>query len=292
MGTPGLENDPCDADTGSAEEGDFSCAVDELRLDLLTTTDVTASTADFDMSCDSPVSGADEGLSFTAPAEACYDFTLASTGWATAFGIYSECGGEELACNASTDYVLDTDIWSYAYSGSTHQVSMMEGETVLAVVSEWTGLPASWTSDSFDITVTESLALPAAMADIGMAVGDGVATGNTADGADVYLPSCRSAVVPDSTIAWTAPESGCFQFDTWDSSFDTTLTVLGSVDGCVSELACEDDEYFDADVYYSFTSAVRVDVTAGDEYIVSISGYSGTGEYSLGIEMLEAADCE
>jgi hypothetical protein len=107
------------------------------------------------------------------------------------------------------------------------------------------------------------------------------------------MPSCRSADVLDSVVAWTAPESGCFQFDTWDSiDFDTTLAVLGTVDGCASELACADDEYFDSVDYERYTSAVRVDVTAGDEYIVSISGYSGTGGYSLGIEMLEAADCE
>jgi hypothetical protein len=229
------------------------------------------------------VSGVDEGLSFTAPAEACYDFTLGATGWATAFGIYSECGGDELACNASTEYEYDYDEWAYLYAGSTHTVPMMEGETVLAVVSEWTGLPASWTSDSFDITVTASSPPPAAMTDIGMDVGPGVASGDTADGLDVYMPSCSSEDVLDSIIAWTAPESGCFQFDTWDSSFDTTLAVL---DGCAHELACSDDDS------YTFTSAVRVDVTAGDEYIISISGYDGTGEYSLGIEMLEAADCE
>jgi hypothetical protein len=95
----------------------------------------------------------------------------------------------------------------------------------------------------------------------------------------------------DSNISWTAPESGCFQFDTWDSSFDTTLAVLGTVDGCANELACSDDE--DSDSHTSWTrSAVRVNVTEGSEYLISISGFSGTGDYVLGIELLDAADCE
>lgn len=90
----------------------------------------------------------------------------------------------------------------------------------------------------------------------------------------VWSRSDRISASGSTQYAWTAPSSGFVIFGTCGSDFDTILEVAG---------ASYDDhgqgpEFCD----YGLASYVRLEVTAGETYAISISGYaSSAGSYVI-----------
>jgi hypothetical protein len=114
--------------------------------------------------------------------------------------------------------------------------------------------------------------------DIGSAVGDAVASGSTVGEDDDLGQSCGLGGGPDAIVTWTAPSSGPFAFDTSASGYDTVLSIY---DECESntELVCDDDGG------PGTTSLVVHAVTAGETYVIAVSGYNGaTGSWVLDID--------
>jgi len=76
---------------------------------------------------------------------------------------------------------------------------------------------------------------------------------------------------PESTYAWTAPESGRYSFDTVGAYRDTVLYALdGDCEG--EELACSDD----ISGLGSGRSGFSLDVEAGDELVIVVDSYSSS----------------
>lgn len=77
---------------------------------------------------------------------------------------------------------------------------------------------------------------------------------------------------------WTAPATGTYVFETSGSSFDTLLAAYtGSSVAALTQRAANDDWFF------SPTSLVFLDATAGTTYHLAVDGYDGaTGDVQLG----------
>jgi hypothetical protein len=91
----------------------------------------------------------------------------------------------------------------------------------------------------------------------------------TATGADNdFAPSCGGAVGADVAIAWIAPSTGRFRFDTFGTGWDTVLAVYAACGG--AELVCNDD------ANATLQSQVTFDAIAGTTYIVVIDSYGTT----------------
>lgn len=76
---------------------------------------------------------------------------------------------------------------------------------------------------------------------------------------------------------WVAPNSGTVTFNTFGSTFDTTLAAYtGSAVGGLTSVA------FDDDITPGTTSAITFDAVAGTVYRIAIDGYNGAaGSYAL-----------
>jgi len=81
-------------------------------------------------------------------------------------------------------------------------------------------------------------------------------------------------------MSWVVPETGTWQLDTSESTVDTTLSVW-SEELC-GEIDCDDDTV-------GLTSALELDLTAGDELVIRVaiySSYSTPGDWTLDLNML------
>ncbi|MBW2464191.1 MAG: hypothetical protein JRH11_21260 [Deltaproteobacteria bacterium] len=118
-------------------------------------------------------------------------------------------------------------------------------------------------------------------ADLTATEGTGViARGNTVGAGNDFSASCAAGgdVAPDVAIAWTAPASGTYRFDTFGSAFDTQLLALVSCDGG-APLGCNDD------AGDRRTSEIELTVTAGDTIVLVVDGFD---ELSAGDFVLNA----
>ena len=101
---------------------------------------------------------------------------------------------------------------------------------------------------------------------------------------DVYDGTCSSwgyASTGEVLYGWTAPSTGDFCFDLFDSTFDTSLAIWD--EGCGVELACDGDGHGSAGGWTSYTTA---SLTEGDVVTILIDSYSSvySGDmYSLDI---------
>ena len=85
--------------------------------------------------------------------------------------------------------------------------------------------------------------------------------------------------MPEREFWWTAPATGTYVIDTSGSSYDTLIFVReGGCNGL--ELACNDDTPQD------LTSAVQVDLVAGQIISIFVDGFSGTGSFNLHIDAI------
>ena len=111
------------------------------------------------------------------------------------------------------------------------------------------------------------------------AVGAGVVTAQTTDDDDDFDLSCGMNASPDHSMAWTAPQSGTFVFDTGSSSSDTVLAISGPACAVNAEVSCNDDDFYNE----VSQSLVAQDVQAGEQLIVTVEGYDGTVTFDLDI---------
>jgi hypothetical protein len=118
--------------------------------------------------------------------------------------------------------------------------------------------------------------------DLGSALGAPVFTGDTTGLSDDDLsPGCGGDVAGDIYLAWTAPATDRFLFDTCGSAFDTVLSAREG--DCGLELKCSDDvEVAPCELQSRFT----LDLTAGQRIILVVDGYGEEGAFVLNIGQL------
>ena len=95
----------------------------------------------------------------------------------------------------------------------------------------------------------------------------------------------------DVSFTWTAPQDGCYQFDTEESytsstSSSLTDTVLYVREGGCSgeEIGCSEDEGA------GFTSIFEADVVGGTEYVVTVDGYSSFTSGDIVVDIVYLGD--
>lgn len=112
--------------------------------------------------------------------------------------------------------------------------------------------------------------------DLGMALGNAVASGSNAGASDDVTITCASGGGADAIFLWTAPAANTYTFDLSGSSYDTALGIFDPDCGG-AQLSCNDDTI-------GLTSSVTIDLAASQAVLVSIEGYMGaTGSYVLDI---------
>ena len=109
-------------------------------------------------------------------------------------------------------------------------------------------------------------------------------TGATSDLSDP-LQSCGFVNQRSVWFAWIAPENGGASFETCDSTYDTTVVVFTGACGGLTEVVCNDDEFFG---HCPGTLQSRVDwlCATGTPYLIRVSAYGtsgigGTLQYAL-----------
>jgi hypothetical protein len=114
--------------------------------------------------------------------------------------------------------------------------------------------------------------------DLGEATGDAVASGNNSSSDDSVTGTCGSSGGRDDVFLWTAPEDGCYTFDTDGSSYDTVLRLLDGCEG--TELECDDDG-----ASAGLTSRIQQALEEGTTLFVVVDAYSSgsSGDYRLDI---------
>jgi hypothetical protein len=99
--------------------------------------------------------------------------------------------------------------------------------------------------------------------------GLGSATATTsAAGEGLFTLSCAPGASDDVGVFWVAPEAGYYSIDTFGSSFDTALAVVGSA--CTGELACNDDAGGE------ISSEIVREFAAGEAVVLVVDGKSGS----------------
>jgi len=112
-------------------------------------------------------------------------------------------------------------------------------------------------------------------------IGNESVVSSTIDATNDASASCGdSATAPDVWYRYVAPESGWVRFSTADSDYDPVLTLFDACPGSGgTELVCDDDSAGTTDAMVTYS------VTAGQEILVRISGFSGaTGGLTLTAE--------
>lgn len=115
--------------------------------------------------------------------------------------------------------------------------------------------------------------------DLGMMLGTPVTTGSTSTATETFVAECAAGEASRAVrYGWTAPAAGTYSIDTFGSSFDTALVVLGPECG-LPEVACSDDEGKDVQ------SRVVITAAEGETFTIIVTGYDAdeTGAYELSI---------
>ncbi len=198
--------------------------------------------------------------SFTAPATGSYVFSTANSAYDTVLTVLDGASCAEIGCN--------DDFGGQQTSRVT--ASLTQGQTVYVVVD---GQNASGFYSLF-VNGTPSATCPTA--DLGGSVPVTV-SGSTAGGANFFVPACSFGAAPEHTYTFTAPTTKVYTMDTFGSSYDTVLHVLGATCAGVS-LACNDDTF-------GLQSQVTVSLTQGQVVTIVVDGYSSSsGSYVLNVQ--------
>ena len=113
-------------------------------------------------------------------------------------------------------------------------------------------------------------------ANLGMRLGDALATGSTVGAANSFTGGCGDGS-SERTFQWTAPTSNRFIFDTAGSRFDTVLYLMTDCGGTPVPGACNDDAG-------STQAQLGWDLRAGQRVIVVVDGFGGDqGNFVLSI---------
>ena len=144
-------------------------------------------------------------------------------------------------------------------------------------------------ADCSEFDTTDCLAIPACVEqDLGSAVGDVVATGDTTDEDEDITLVCsdQGNTAPDHVMLWVAPSAGRWRFSTQGSAFSTALAIYASCDAD-QPLACD----VNGGGFWPFpTSLITLPLEAGDPLILVMSGFGGWfGQWTLAITPVEIA---
>jgi len=129
-------------------------------------------------------------------------------------------------------------------------------------------------------------------AELAGAVGRGVFEGDISGERGVLGSSCGGGSGPEKVFRWVAPADDVYLFNTFDSNFDTVLTVRDG-DCLGPEIECNDNAFGSVrlDTPLPAQSAVRRPMMAGQEVTLVIdSGPMGGGQAVLDIIPM-AANC-
>ncbi|HTN85551.1 MAG TPA: MXAN_6577-like cysteine-rich protein [Sorangium sp.] len=206
-------------------------------------------------------SGPEATYAFTAPAYALYTFDSFGTSFDTVLHVHDgTCSGPSLGCNDDT-------------SGLQSQVKLLldEGQTVVVVLDGY----STSASGAYTLNVRQTFVPPCPAIDLGSTVPQTV-TGTTEGAVDLMAPSCGSAGGAEATYSFTAPVAGTYIFDTFGSSFNTTLFAR---DGqCAGEtLGCN------TDAGGTTQSRLTLELAEGQTIILIVDGSSASasGEFTL-----------
>ena len=156
-------------------------------------------------------------------------------------------------------------------------VSLTAGTTYYIFVDSYSGF-FGCTNGNYTLHVNLSVSGGDTCATAPAISGAGSWAGNTCGLVSDYGGSCAGTGAPDAVFAWTAPTSGTWNFDLFNSGFDTSLYVRSA--SCTgSEVDCDDDYWGVAGASYFSAS-----LTAG-LYYVFVDGYGSgdCGSYQLDI---------
>jgi hypothetical protein len=115
----------------------------------------------------------------------------------------------------------------------------------------------------------------------------GCTTNATVEGSSSCVDGLQTA--PDVFFSYYAAATGTVNFDTFGSAFDTVVSVhAGCPATSQNAIACNDDWSI-----FENTSYVQAHVTAGQEYLVRVSGKDGAkGGFALHVSALVPDPCE
>ncbi|MCB9682415.1 MAG: hypothetical protein H6733_13190 [Alphaproteobacteria bacterium] len=124
--------------------------------------------------------------------------------------------------------------------------------------------------------------------DLGSVVGVAALTGDTCGAGDDFYAACAfsgNSTAADLTYTYTAAGDGLYTFDLSLSGYDTVLSVRDPSDCGQTIDACDDDGGTGT------TSLLQVPLTAGQQIVLSIDGYSANcGAFQLDITGCSTAD--
>src|SRR5215510_4312951 len=114
------------------------------------------------------------------------------------------------------------------------------------------------------------------ISDLGVALGNAVATNNTSGLTNDYQPTCVfNSAAPEAVYTWTAPAPGIYTFSTAGSTFDTVLEIRKSSG---ESLGCNDDSNG------TLQSTVMVGLSADQPVTIVVDGYgTNSGPLQLNI---------
>jgi len=203
--------------------------------------------------------GNDRIVGFTAPSAGDYTIDTIGSGYDTVLSVFS-------SCDTDTEIVCDDDGGSGLTSAAT--VTLAAGESIVIAVDGYMGDTGSW-----ELNISSGGG-SCGEVDIMGDLGSPVASGSTAAEDSHFTQSCGGADAVEAVVVFVAPANGSYTFDTVGSDYDT---VLAAYDDCTdgSLLTCNDDTT-------DLQSEVTVNLTAGQEIFIAVSGFSGdTGNWVL-----------
>ena len=220
--------------------------------------------------------GVDQLFTWKSPRDGCYRFTTEGSSYDTILSFHTACDLVEFDCDddggpypssvlvrafdRDDDLVIGLDSWSYDDES---------GEYLLTIEML-----------STDLVIDDIL---------GSGTGEYVVLGSTIDASDDYAGACSETGGPDKAYEWTAPTTGCWEFSTLYSGFDTVLRLYepdGETCAGSGELDCDDDGAAGR------TSALQTELAEGESIVVVVDGYDAgdSGLFALHVFECESTD--
>jgi hypothetical protein len=195
-------------------------------------------------------------FAFTAPSSGQFIFDTIGSGYDTVLTVLDASACFELGCNDD-------------FNGFTSRVvtNLSFGQMVFVVVD-------GFSDGDFVLNVNGGAVTPnCPTVNLGSTL-PVTQSGSTVGQVNHFSPTCTPGSAPDVTYQFTAPVTKTYTMDTFGSTYDTVLHVLGGV--CTgSTLACNDDSF-------GLQSQLSVPLTAGQVVTIVVDGFgSGSGSYVL-----------
>ncbi|MGK3989865.1 MXAN_6577-like cysteine-rich protein [Sorangium sp. So ce136] len=223
--------------------------------------------------------GPEATYEFTAPAYALYTFDSFGTSFDTVLHVHDgTCSGPSLGCNDDTSGLLQSQV----------KLLLDEGQTVVVVLDGY----SSSASGAYTLNVRQTFVPPCPAIDLGSTVPQTV-TGTTEGAVDLMTPSCGSAGGAEATYSFTAPAAGTYVFDTFGSSFNTTLFArdgqcAGATLGCNTDAGGTTQSRLTLELDEGQTIILIVDgssASASGEFTLTAQKFDGGGTCSSAIDL-------